>query len=148
MCGTANVIACETAAKKQAQKFVLISASPMNTSSLEASKSLPVLGGYVRGKEIAELSVRHHFGDTEHGDTSSSTSDEDIADAKVKKFAILRPGFVYGSKGGIPLQLIGWPMKKIFSIIPFHKLPILGPIFFEVSRSCHLTALYFMSLFI
>jgi hypothetical protein len=133
MCGTANVVAAETAASQQADKFVLISASPMNSAQLAQARKLPVLGGYVKGKELAEASAVRCFGVGSPAAGAAASGSSTVAVRATDTYAVIRPGFVYGNKGGLPLQVVGVPMSLVFSLLPLHRIPVIGPIFFEVS---------------
>jgi len=124
MIGDANVAASEAAAEHGARKFVLISASPLNEPALDKSKKLPYFGSYVNAKERAELSVVEHFS---AGAPQTSTETRATDD-----FALIRPGFIFGTKGGLPLHLVGIPMRLVFSTLKLYKIPVVGPIFFEV----------------
>lgn len=149
MNGDANVAACETAASRGAAKFVLISASPMNAESLDFGRKLPVLGAYINAKHRAEQSALENFGKgapkpgrsrSDNG-TESTAGDHQAGDAASTEvlqndaFALIRPGFIFGTKGGIPLHVVGIPMRLIFSTLQLNRIPGLGPIFFEVRWS-------------
>lgn len=112
MIGDANVVACETAAAQGASKFVLISAATQN-ADVGFLRKIPLLDAYVDGKERAEQSVETHFG------------------SEGKSYSLVRPGFIYGPKGGINLALIGVPMRMIFGTLMLNKLPFVGHVFFE-----------------
>ena len=151
MIGDANVAACETAASRGAAKFVLISASPMNAESLDFGRKLPVLGAYVNAKHRAEESAREKFGKgapkpgrSRSSGTESTTGNHQAGDTvstqvlQSDAFALIRPGFIFGTKGGIPLHVVGIPMRLIFSTLRLNRIPGLGPIFFEVRWSSFL----------
>ena len=145
MIGDANVAACETAASRGAAKFVLISASPMNAESLDFGRKLPVLGAYVNAKHRAEESVREKFGKGapkpgHNPSTAAESTGNQAGDASTEvlesdAFAVIRPGFIFGTKGGIPLHVVGIPMRLIFSTLRLNRIPGLGPIFFEVREA-------------
>ncbi|CAN1816493.1 Uncharacterized protein At1g32220, chloroplastic [Linum perenne] len=104
--GTANINAIRAAAEKGVKRFVYISAADFGLANY-------ILRGYYEGKKAAESELLAKF---PYGGI------------------ILRPGFIYGTRGvgslKLPLGVIGSPMEMVLQHAkPLNQLPLIGPLF-------------------
>ncbi|CAN0860370.1 Uncharacterized protein At1g32220, chloroplastic [Linum grandiflorum] len=104
--GTANINAIRAAAEKGVKRFVYISAADFGLANY-------ILRGYYEGKKAAEAELLAKF---PYGGI------------------ILRPGFIYGTRGvgslKLPLGVIGSPMEMVLQHAkPLTQLPVIGPLF-------------------
>ncbi|CAI0376695.1 unnamed protein product [Linum tenue] len=104
--GTANINAIRAASEKGVKRFVYISAADFGLANY-------ILRGYYEGKKAAEAELLAKF---PYGGI------------------ILRPGFVYGTRGvgslKLPLGVIGSPMEMVLQHAkPLNQLPLIGPLF-------------------
>ncbi|CAL1385225.1 unnamed protein product [Linum trigynum] len=104
--GTANINAIRAASEKGVKRFVYISAADFGLANY-------ILRGYYEGKRAAEAELQAKF---PYGGI------------------ILRPGFIYGTRGvgslKLPLGVIGSPMEMVLQRAkPLNQLPVIGPLF-------------------
>ncbi|CAL1353037.1 unnamed protein product [Linum trigynum] len=104
--GTANINAIRAASEKGVKRFVYISAADFGLANY-------ILRGYYEGKKAAEAELLAKF---PYGGI------------------ILRPGFIYGTRGvgslKLPLGVIGSPMEMVLQHAkPLNQLPLIGPLF-------------------
>ncbi|CAI0376544.1 unnamed protein product [Linum tenue] len=103
--GTANINAIRAASEKGVKRFVYISAADFGLANY-------ILRGYYEGKfSVNKLTLPISF-----------------------TGIILRPGFIYGTRGvgslKLPLGVIGSPMEMVLQHAkPLNQLPLIGPLF-------------------